>query len=123
MIRIIVAGSRNFNNYSLLEQSLMDYIAGNFDPNDIEIISGGARGADSLGERFARECQLKLKRFPADWDRYGKSAGYRRNAEMADYAKQETGVLFAFWDGQSRGTRHMINLATTKGLEVHVVKF
>ena len=123
MIRIIVAGSRNFNNYSLLEQSLMDYIAGNFDPNDIEIISGGARGADSLGERFARTCQLKLKRFPADWDRYGKSAGYLRNAEMADYAKQETGVLFAFWDGQSRGTQHMINLATTKGLEVHVVKF
>lgn len=123
MIRIIVAGSRNFNNYSLLEQSLMDYIAGNFDPNEIEIISGGARGADSLGERFARECQLKLKRFPADWDRYGKSAGYRRNTEMADYAKQETGVLFAFWDGQSRGTQHMINLATTKGLEVHVVKF
>lgn len=123
MIRIIVAGSRNFNNYSLLEQSLMDYIAGNFDPNEIEIISGGARGADSLGERFARECQLKLKRFPADWDRYGKSAGYLRNAEMADYAKQKTGVLFAFWDGQSRGTQHMINLATTKGLEVHVVKF
>lgn len=106
MIRIIVAGSRNFNNYSLLEQSLMDYIAGNFDPNEIEIISGGARGADSLGERFARECQLKLKRFPADWDRYGKSAGYLRNAEMADYAKQETGVLFILGRSVQRNTAH-----------------
>ena len=123
MIRIIIAGSRNFNDYTLLEQSLMDYIAGKFDPNKIEIISGGARGADSLGERFARECQLKLTRFPAQWDKYGRSAGYRRNTEMANYALKETGVLFAFWDGQSRGTNHMIEYSKERGLEVHVVRF
>lgn len=124
MIRIIIAGSRNFNDYALLEKALREYIASRkINPDEIEIVSGHARGADSLGELFAKNNKLQLAKFPAQWDKYGKSAGYIRNREMADYALQETGVLFAFWDGQSRGTNHMINFSREKGLEVHVVPF
>jgi hypothetical protein len=124
MIRIIIAGSRDFNDYALLEKALREYITSRkINPDEIEIVSGHARGADSLGELFAKNNKLQLAKFPAQWDKYGKSAGYIRNREMADYALQETGVLFAFWDGQSRGTNHMINFSREKGLEVHVVQF
>ena len=124
MIRIIIAGSRNFNDYALLEKALNKYIEDTkINPDEIEIVSGHARGADSLGELFAKNNKLQLTKFPAQWDKYGKSAGFLRNREMANYALQETGVLFAFWDGQSRGTNHMINFSREKGLEVHVVQF
>ena len=83
-LKVIVAGGRDFNDYELLKSKL-DYILQNKLP-DVEIVSGAARGADSLGERYAKENNLGLHRKPADWDTYGKSAGYRRNAEMADYA-------------------------------------
>lgn len=84
---------------------------------DVEIVSGAARGADALGERYAAERGLAVKQFPADWDRYGRSAGYRRNAEMAEYAD----AAVVFWDGKSKGSKHMINLAKEKGLPVRVV--
>lgn len=66
-----------------------------------------------------------MLKFQADWDRYGKSAGYRRNAEMAKFASEEgnKGVLIAFWDGESRGTKNMIDLAKRYGLKVHVVNY
>ena len=91
----------------------------------MEIISGTAKGADKLGEAFADKCHIKVKRFPADWITYGKSAGYIRNEQMAKYAMSDNsyGVLIAFWDGKSKGTMHMINLAKKHGLEVHIVKY
>ena len=92
-------------------------------PSQVKFISGTARGADILGEQFAYTYEYDVIRFPADWNTYGKSAGYRRNAEMAKYASEAYGVLFAFWDGQSRGTKHMIDLAKRYGLEVHVVNY
>lgn len=114
MFRVIVAGSREFSDYDLLRNRL-DYLLQN--KPDVTIISGTARGADQLGERYAAERGYAVERHPADWDRYGKSAGYRRNAEMAECSD----ALVAFWDGQSRGTRHMINLAKEKGLAVRVI--
>ena len=123
MHRIIIAGSRTFNNYPRLHKELKNYISKyNLKPEEIEIISGTARGADKLGENFARVNGIKCVRFPADWNTYGKSAGYIRNAEMAKYASQEHGVLFAFWDGKSKGTKHMIDLATKYHLEIYVIK-
>jgi len=71
-----------------------------------EIVSGGARGVDRLGERYARQRGLPCTVFPAQWGKYGKSAGPIRNAEMAKYA--DYGV--AVWDGESRGTAHMLKL-------------
>ena len=128
-LRIIVAGSRDFKDYSLLRDTLMQYL--DFmddadvvdDPSQVKFISGTARGADTLGEQFAYTYEYDVIRFVPDWDTYGKYAGYRRNAEMAKYASEAYGVLFAFWDGKSKGTKHMIDLANRYGLEVHVVKY
>lgn len=124
-IRIIVAGSRDFDDYSLLKLTLKEYINGLdiVDLNQIVVISGAARGADTLGEHFAYDYQIAVRRFPAKWDELGKRAGWVRNAEMAKYAAEKHGVLFAFWDGKSRGTKNMIDLANRYGLEVHVVNY
>jgi len=113
VMKVIIAGSRTFDDYHYLSM-MCDRIFGIKD--DIEIVSGGAKGADSLGERYARERNLPLTIFPAEWDKYGKSAGYKRNSQMADYSH----MLIAFWDGKSKGTQHMINLAEKKGLMVEV---
>ena len=126
-LRIIIAGSRDFNDYKLLKTSIRDILKNISldDINKIKIISGTARGADQLGERFAKQFKLDVVKFPADWDRFGKRAGSIRNEEMAKYSVKDNnyGMLVAFWDGKSRGTKHMIDLAKKHGLEVHVVKF
>ena len=125
-LRVIIAGSRDFNDYELLKKSAIEIITKKtMLPDLTRIISGGARGADTLGERFANEMGLEISRFIPDWDGLGKRAGYVRNAEMAKFAGEDNndGMLIAFWDGQSRGTKHMIDLAKRYGLEVHVVNF
>ena len=125
-LRVIIAGSRDFNDYKLLKKSAIEIITKKtMLPDLTRIISGGARGADTLGERFANEMGLEISRFIPDWDGLGKRAGYVRNAEMAKFAVEDSnyGVLIAFWDGQSRGTKHMIDLAKRYGLEVHVVNY
>lgn len=115
-MKIIIAGSRDFNDYELLKQ-YVDHILQNVaQREEIEIVSGGAKGADTLGERYAREREYKLTRFVAEWDKYGRSAGPRRNEQMGDYAD----ALIAFWDGKSKGTSHMIEYAKRKGILVRV---
>ncbi len=86
---------------------------------DITVCSGGANGADKLGERFARDFKLQLRIFEADWGGLGKSAGPVRNREMAEWAD----TLVAYWDGKSRGTKNMISEALKNGLEVHVFRY
>ena len=125
-LRVIIAGSRDFSDYELLKKSAIEIITKKTMLLDLtRIVSGGARGADILGERFANEMGLEISRFIPDWDGLGKRAGYVRNAEMAKFAVEDDsyGVLIAFWDGKSRGTKHMIDLAKRYGLEVHVVNF
>lgn len=78
-----------------------------------EVVSGGAKGVDSLGEVWAHSMGVPVKVFPADWDKHGKKAGFVRNAEMAEYAD----ALIAVWDGQSRGTYDMIRKAEAFDLE------
>ena len=114
--RVIVAGSRDFGDYRLMS-AVLDRLE--LTPSD-EIVSGHARGADSLGERYAAEHGIPLKLFPAEWDKYGKRAGYLRNKAMAEYASAGEGMLVAFPVGESRGTRMMIRLAEEAGLEVVV---
>ena len=91
----------------------------------MEIISGTANGADRLGEAFALKYGIEVKRFPAQWHKYGKSAGYVRNNIMAQYAAKsdELGVLIAFWDGKSKGTKMMIDLAKKNNLKVFGFEF
>lgn len=117
--RIIIAGGRGFSDFDLLCRTCDRYLSRLAQDYEITIISGGARGADALGERYARERGLRVARFPADWEAHGRSAGYRRNVTMAENAD----CLIAFWDGASRGTKHMIDTATARGLKVRVVRY
>ena len=118
MTRIIIAGSRNFSDYNFLKQSVVEKIkylkslGYNISRDNIEILSGKASGADTLGEWFADEAKLKIIEFPANWN-IGKQAGYVRNNDMAEYSIKDgsIGVLLAFWDKKSKGTKHMIDLA------------
>lgn len=130
--RIIIAGGRDFDDYFLVKKTLDEYLIGLrlINPElhyyrDVEIVSGRARGADRLGEQYADSLNLRVACFEANWKKYGKLAGPMRNAEMADYASEDGyyGVLIAFWDGESRGTEHMIKVAERKGLEVKVVRY
>jgi hypothetical protein len=82
------------------------------------VLSGAARGVDRMGERWARENGPPVDKYPADWNKYGRSAGYKRNNEMAKNAD----ALLALWDFKSKGTRHMINLAKKAGLTIYVYK-
>lgn len=116
--RIVVAGGRDFSDYQLLEKTLDQYLENCF-LSDVVIVSGGARGADRLGERYARKNGIDLKLFPADWDKYGKSAGYIRNEEMAKYGTH----VVLFWNGESRGTKHMYDLAKKYKRNCTVIKY
>jgi hypothetical protein len=115
-MRTIIAGSRTFNNYDGL---ILAVRSAPFVPT--LIISGTANGADKLGERYAIENKLPLEKHPAMWKDekgvYRKNAGYLRNVQMAEVAD----ALIALWDGESKGTKHMIDIARRKGLIVHIV--
>lgn len=113
MFKVIVAGSREFSDYDFLKNKLNHLLK---NKTDICILCGMARGADMLGKRYAEEYGLHIEYYPADWEKDGKSAGYLRNILMAENAD----ALVAFWDGKSKGTKHMIDIAKTKGLEVKI---
>lgn len=115
-MKIIIAGGRNFENYLLLKLKC-DAILKNVAVT--EIVSGKCKGADQLGERYARERGYKVNPFQADWDKHGNSAGYIRNKAMAEYSD----CLIAFWDGFSKGTKLMIKLAEDRGLKVRIIKY
>jgi len=122
-MKVIIAGTRTFNDYKLLKSNL-DIFKNHIeiyhkDKLPIIIISGSARGADSLGKRYAIENNLQVKEYPADWDKYGKSAGYRRNEEMGKIAD----VLICFWDGRSKGTLHMLNIMKKLKKEWKIIYF
>jgi ABC-type enterochelin transport system substrate-binding protein len=113
-MKLIIAGGRNFTDYQKLKK-ICDYILQN--QTSIEIVSGGCRGADKIGEQYSKEKGYSLKRFPANWNRYGKAAGPKRNKQMANYAD----ALIAFWDGKSRGTKNMIDLSKSVNLKIRII--
>lgn len=117
--RIIIAGCRNFTNYALLRETCDRLLKETSVSHEVVIVSGHATGADALGEKYAQENGYTLETYPADWKRHGRAAGPIRNALMASVAN----ALIAFWDGKSRGTKNMIDLANTKGLQVAVVQY
>jgi len=104
-VRLAIVGSRTFNSYEQLAGFIYDSLC----PLDYitEIISGGAKGADLLGENFAENNDISCKVFYADWDKYGKSAGFIRNQTIVDNCD----MILAFWDGESRGTADTIEKA------------
>jgi len=115
-MKVVIAGGRTFDNYELLKTKCDEILK---DYSDIEIVSGTAKGADKLGEMYSKEKGYGLKLFPADWKKFGKSAGIRRNEQMSDYSD----MLIAFWDGLSKGTKHMIDYSNRKKLDVRVVRY
>ena len=115
--RVIIAGSRSFSNYKLLREHCQAVLHKKMNTHQVIIVSGHARGADALGERFAKEFGLPVELYPARWNALGKGAGMVRNAQMAKVSD----ALIAFWDGHSCGTEHMINFAKHRGLEVTVI--
>lgn len=117
MFRVIIAGGRDFNNYPLLERT-MDYLLSKVN-DEVMVVCGKARGADSLGEAYAKRNGYAVAYFPAQWNTYGKLAGYMRNEQMA----QNADAVVAFWDGKSRGTEHMIRTAERYGLKVRVKRY
>ena len=120
--RIIVAGGRDFTDYALLSETL-DVILKRYTLREVQIVSGCCRGADALGERYARAHGIPVVRFPADWQAYGKAAGPIRNRKMAEYASEGEGILVAFWDGKSRGTASMIRLAEKYELQIKTITY
>lgn len=113
-MRTIIAGSRECTNMQCLLEAI-DKCSWEI----TEVVCGMARGADWLGFVWAKRNQISIREFPANWSLYGKSAGYRRNVEMAENAD----ALIALWDGKSRGTQHMINIARQRNLAVFVHYF
>ena len=133
-MRLIIAGTRSIygpEGTRLVKEAIE---ASGWTPT--EIISGHARGVDTIGEEIADELGIDLVIFPANWKKYGKAAGYRRNQKMVWYAnmfnkergedcKDELkGALIAVWNGSSTGTKNVIELAKQDKLPhyVHLVK-
>lgn len=110
-MKTIIAGSRSITDYNILLQVMEE-----IDFGITEIVSGTAKGTDSLGERYAIENNIPLKKFPADWNKWGKVAGRIRNGQMNMYAD----ALILLWDGKSRGSKHMLEIARERGLIVFV---
>lgn len=115
-MRVIIAGTRTFNDVEFLKKQMYyafrnDYIS--------EIVSGCAKGADLLGEEWAKERNIPVKRFPADWAKHGKAAGPMRNEEMAKNAD----ACIVFWDGESKGTKNMIDNAKKQNLKLFVIYY
>ncbi len=115
-MRLIIAGGRDFKDDELMGTKL-ELILGDELPD--VVLCGMAAGADSLGYVWANANHVEVHEFPAEWDKFGKSAGYRRNEIMALNATH----LIAFYDGESKGTRHMIDLARKEGLDVRIVRY
>lgn len=117
--KLIVAGGRDFVDYQRAHALLFALAEEAGDQRHISIVSGMARGADMVGYQIAKAENVQCYEFPADWDRHGKRAGYLRNEQMAQFSDG----LLAFWDGKSRGTKHMIEVMQKSGKPVHVERY
>jgi hypothetical protein len=107
MFKLAIIGSRDFTDFNLAEKWFLSF---NLDKCS-EIISGGAEGADYIGKVLAKKYNIKYTEYKADWKRYGKSAGPRRNVDIV----KNSDVIFAFWDGESKGTKNSLTLARKMG--------
>jgi len=113
-MKFAIIGSRTFTDYGLLQRILLK-----FNKDITEVVSGGAKGADSLGKKYAIENGLAFTEFKPDWEKYGKSAGYRRNVDIIENCDW----VVAFWDGLSKGTAHSINIARNKRKPTIIIYF
>ncbi len=116
--RIVIAGCRDYNDYDEAK-SYIDFCLSNIrKENNIVIVSGCASGADAIGERYAEENGFVVEKYPADWKTYGRSAGPRRNKQMAEVSD----LVICFWDEKSKGTKSMIEYAIKYNKTVKIKK-
>lgn len=113
-MKIAVIGSRTCNDKDLVDRYLSEF----FEPQD-ELISGGARGADSLGAEWARSKNYKVTEFIPDWEKYGKSAGFIRNKDIIDNCNR----VICFWDGISKGSANSLNIAKKQNKPTIIIYF
>lgn len=113
-MKIAIVGSRNFRDKSLLDGTMEKY-------RDVitHIVSGGASGADTMGESWAKSHNIQTIIYKPDWKTYGKSAGFIRNELII----KDCDLCIAFWDGQSRGTAHSISLCKKFKKQLHIVQY
>ena len=120
-MKVIIAGGRDFTNVTVMATTLnnlqdVDHV---IEIEKLTLICGMARGADLTAYKLFKEVGLPVEAYPADWDQHGKQAGFIRNTQMADIAD----MLIAFWDGESRGTAHMINTMKQQHKPVFVFNY
>ena len=119
--RMIIAGGRDFDDYNYMTRSLEKVIEEYEDTTDFEVVSGMAEGADFLGIKFGFDYNFPVYPFEPKFYEYGKDAGIMRNIAMAEFAaKADIPLLCVFWNGRSRGTKHMIETAELRGIKVNV---
>ena len=119
---IMIVGSRSFSDYSVVKEKVDDYIKNNNIVEPITVISGGARGVDTLAEKYAGEKKYKFKCFPANWGQFGSAAGPIRNKKMVRYIKKYGGVCLVFWDGKSTGSKGDIELCKSFRVKCEVFR-
>jgi len=117
--KVIIAGGRDFNDFPTLHATMDKLLEKQRETHNITIISGGARGADTLGEKYAQLHHFKVIKMKADWKKHGKSAGFVRNNEML---KITQGVV-CFWDKRSKGTKHMIDITTEANKPLRIINY
>jgi len=114
-MKLAIIGSRTAIDYSLLLRVINEY----FPSKITEVVSGGAKGADSLGAKFAKDNNIKLVEFLPDWDKYGKRAGFVRNQDIIEYADKVLGI----WDGVSKGTANSLSIAKRLKKDTLIIYF
>jgi hypothetical protein len=117
-VRVIICGTRRWTDRAMIEERLYDLVMDAPRGEEITIVHGGARGADRIAHQEAQKAGLLVEEHPAEWERYGKAAGFIRNKEMAELGAD---LCIAFWDGRSSGTAHMMGEARRAGIPVEVV--
>ncbi len=116
--KVVIAGCRDYNNYEEAKDYIDFCLSDIRKENDIVILSGCASGADAIGERYAQENGFKVEKYPGDWEKYGRSAGPRRNRQMAEISD----YVICFWDSKSSGTKSMINCAIKYNKPIKIKK-
>jgi hypothetical protein len=115
-MNLAIIGSRNFTDEKLFKEKIIPILA--HLEEEVVIISGGAKGADTLAENYANQNNLKMIVIKPDWKKYGRGAGIVRNTEIIN----QSDMVIAFWDGQSKGTKDSVSKAKKLGKVVHVIK-
>lgn len=120
---LLIIGSRSIDDYSLFKKKVEKLTSIIRDKYELVIVSGGAKGVDTLAERYAKENGYRIKIITADWSKYGNSAGYIRNEELHRFIKHfDHRGCIAFWDGKSKGTQHSFELAKKYNTPIRIIR-